>query len=183
MTGLRLHLGCGSTVVPGWENIDKSPTARVPPQLRTVLRRVGLLSEQQAAADFPAGIVHADVRQGLSYDGGTVAFVYSSHMIEHLARWQALELLRECRRVLKPGGVVRIATPDLAELVAAYVRGEARSGPTPADSFMEELLTFRERRDSRIRSALRRLFTAPHQWLYDASSLLLLFSEAGLPDA
>jgi predicted SAM-dependent methyltransferase len=181
--GLKLHLGCGSTVVPGWENIDKSPSARVPVPLRSALHRAGVLSEAQAAASFPRGIVHADVRKPLRYGDGTVAYVYSSHMIEHLARWQALALLRECRRVLGPGGVVRIATPDLSELVEQYRRGQAPAGATPADSFMEQLLTYRDPPANRLRTVLGRLLTAPHQWLYDRESLVFLLREAGFPAA
>jgi predicted SAM-dependent methyltransferase len=176
---VRLHLGCGSTVVGGWVNIDKSPSARVPAPVRALLRRVGVLNAAQAKAVFPEGIVHADVRRGLAYADGTVSFVYSSHMIEHMARWQALALLRECHRVLKPGGVARIVTPDLALLVAEYQRGEAPCGPTPADSLFEQLLTFRESTAGPVQRVMLRLLAQPHQWLYDGESLTTLFREAG----
>src|SRR6266540_127352 len=87
-SGLKLHLGCGSTVVPGWENIDKSPTvtlARVP-GARRALRAARVLTAEQANAVFPRGIVHVDVRRGLPYPDGAARYVYSSHMIEHVAR-------------------------------------------------------------------------------------------------
>jgi predicted SAM-dependent methyltransferase len=183
-SGLKLNLGCGSTVVPGWVNIDKSPSivlARVP-AVRRGLGAAGLLSREQAAAVFPAGIVRADVRRGLGYGDGTVAFIYSSHMIEHMARWQALTLLRECARVLEPGGIVRLVTPDLAQVVEEYRRGNHGDGATAADTFMENLGTFVERPGRRLASGLGRLFTAPHQWLYDAESLKRLLLEAGFTD-
>jgi predicted SAM-dependent methyltransferase len=176
---VRLHLGCGSTVVNGWVNIDKSPSARVPAPVRAVLRRVGVLNADQANAVFPEGIVHADVRRGLAYADGTVGYVYSSHMIEHMARWQALALLRECHRVLRPGGVVRVVTPDLALLVAEYQRGEAPYGPTPADSLIEQLRTFRESSAGPVQRLMLRLLAEPHQWLYDGESAMALFREAG----
>jgi predicted SAM-dependent methyltransferase len=127
----------------------------------------------------PPGITRRDVRRGLDHPDGSVQFIYSSHLIEHLARWQALQLLRECRRVLAPGGAVRIATPDLAALIAGYLAGETPAGGTPADSFMASLLTFTERPENAARRVLRRLYTAPHQWLYDEASLSALFREAG----
>jgi predicted SAM-dependent methyltransferase len=185
MDGLRLHLGCGSTVVEGWVNIDRSPNVwltRVP-TLRPALRRARILTEDQASAVFPPGIVRADVRRGLRYPDKSVSYIYSSHLIEHLSRWEGLELLRECRRVLATGGLVRLATPDLAELVGEYVRGETPLGPTAADSFMEQLLTFREVPGSVVQRVARRLVTAPHQWLYDAESLRRLLDEAGFADA
>ena len=103
-------------------------------------------------------------------------------MIEHMPRWQGLALLREIMRVLRPGGVVRFATPDLKELVADYQRGEKRGAATAADAFMQILATYAERPGRRAASLSQRLFTAPHQWLYDAESLTLLFEEAGLVD-
>jgi predicted SAM-dependent methyltransferase len=178
---LRLHLGCGSNVVPGWENIDKSPNVRIGriPGLRAVLARLGALTSAQASAQFPAGIVPADVLAGLKYPDASVSHVYTSHMIEHMARWQAHDLLRECHRVLVPGGVLRIATPDLAAIVQAYLDGVAEDGPTPADHFMHHMLTFREERENPVRRVARRLVTAPHQWVYDAESLGHLLVEAG----
>jgi predicted SAM-dependent methyltransferase len=179
--GLKLHLGCGSTVVSGWENLDRSPgvlLARVP-GLRRALRTVGVLSPEQAGALFPHGIVHTDVLRGLRYPTASASYVYSSHMIEHMARWQALELVRECARVLRPGGVLRFATPDLAVLIDDYVSGTTGDWQTRADAFVGRLGTFAERRAGRRAVILQRLFTAPHQWLYDAESLGLLLEEGG----
>src|SRR3954452_22706007 len=131
---LRLHVGCGSTVVAGWQNLDMSwgvLLARAP-RLKAALRRVGVLTQAQADALFPEGIKRVDVRRGLPFDDGSAAFIYSSHMIEHMSRWQAVAFVRECRRVLAVDGVLRLATPDLARWIREYERGEAPYGPTPA---------------------------------------------------
>jgi SAM-dependent methyltransferase len=182
---LRLHLGCGSTVVPNWENIDKSPTimlSRVP-GLRRALATARILTPDQANAVFPSGIVHADVRHGLlRYEDATVRYIYSSHMIEHMPRWQGLALVKECRRVLMPDGVLRLATPDLAQVVDAYRSGVKGDAETAADAFMGGLGTFIEQPGSRVQRLLQRLFAAPHQWLYDEQSLILLLEEAGFFD-
>ena len=179
--GLKLHLGCGSFVVPGWENVDKSwgvLLARVP-GLRKALAGFRVLTPEQAVARFPKGIVRADVRGGLPYLNEAASVVYTSHMIEHMPRWQALELLAECRRVLEPGGAIRIATPDLRALIEEYAHGETRYGETPADSLMKQLETFRDEPGSVVQRLSRRLLTAPHQWVYDEQSLSLLLEEAG----
>jgi predicted SAM-dependent methyltransferase len=181
---LKLHLGCGSTVVPGWENIDKSPSivlARVP-GLRRGLAAMRVLTSAQADAVFPSGIVRADVRRGLAYPDGSARFVYSSHMIEHMARWQGLALVRECARVLAPGGILRLATPDLAAVMGAYERGRAAGDATAGDAVMASLGTFVERPGARVATVLQRLFTAPHQWLYDEASLTQLLREGGFVD-
>lgn len=177
---LRLHLGCGSTVVSGWENIDKSPSialARVP-GLRPALARARVISRDQAVSRFPPGIVRADVTKGLDYPDASADAIYSSHMIEHLARWQGLALLRECFRVLAPGGRIRLATPDLAELVDEYRRD------ADADAFNARFGHFVEQPGPRVRQVLRRVFSgSSHQWLYDERSLRRLLEEAGFVDA
>jgi len=182
---LKLHLGCGSFVAPGWENIDKSwgvTLSRIP-GARAALARLRVLTPEQAAAVFPAGIVRADVRKGLPYGAGAAVAVYSSHMIEHMSRWQGLALLRECHRVLAPGGRVRLATPDLRALVDEYTRGETRRGVTAGDSFMQQLETHRDEPGSVAQRLVRRFLTAPHQWVYDEHSLMRLLEEAGFADA
>ena len=48
--------------------------------------------------------------------------VYSSHVLEHFSLQEAAFLMREARRVLKPGGVIRIVVPDLEETAREYLR-------------------------------------------------------------
>jgi predicted SAM-dependent methyltransferase len=180
-SGLRLHLGCGSHVVDGWVNIDRSPGAQLAkiPGLRRVLRGARVLSKEQADAVFPRGIVRADVTRRIPVPDRSAEVAYSSHVIEHLSRWQALDMLRECSRVLRPGGLVRIVTPDLAEVIAAYEQTDTTR--PRADVFMENLMTYR---DPEGASALQRLGGklfggSAHQWLYDEESLRALLAEAG----
>ena len=89
-----LNLGCGSRFHPGWTNVDMAP------QHPSVLR-----------CDFLEGLPFADQSQDV---------VYHSHVLEHLPRDHAVDFLRECRRVLKPGGILRVAVPDLERIVADY---------------------------------------------------------------
>jgi len=51
--------------------------------------------------------------------------IYSSHMVEHIPQASFKSLLRECYRILKPGGHIRIETPDSERIVNEYVRGNA----------------------------------------------------------
>lgn len=182
---LRLHLGSHTRAVPGWENLDSSPNvylSRIPALQRT-LHRARIIDERQAATTFPRDVMRSDVRKGLGYGDASAEYVYSSHMIEHMARWQALELVRECRRVLRPGGVLRLATPDLAAWVREYLDGDTSAGPTAADSFMEKLATFRDAPGPRAQRFVRRAFgSSQHQWLYDADSLSHLLREGGFPE-
>lgn len=88
----HLCLGSGSAPLPGWTNIDLDGT----PDVRL------------------------DLGGRLPIADATVLRIYSEHLLEHLSCEQGQHLLRECRRVLAPGGVLRIATPDLTALVHAY---------------------------------------------------------------
>ncbi len=185
---LRLHLGCGPYTVEGWENVDKSPSILLAhtPRLRRVLRRAGVISDFQAAG-FPTDIVYADVARRLPYPDASAGFIYSSHLVEHLSRWQAVRFARECARVLAPGGLMRVCTPDLRGMASAYLAGEvgADSGwSTPADAFMSAVNAFSDIPGSFAQRFIRRQFSgAIHQWLYDAESLATMLAEGGLPGA
>jgi SAM-dependent methyltransferase len=92
----KLNFGCGNRFAKEWINIDfHSPHREV--------RRLNLLRPWP----FPDG--HFDV-------------VYSSHTIEHFAPETAEAILRECRRVLKRGGIIRTVVPDLESTCREYLR-------------------------------------------------------------
>lgn len=90
----RLHLGCGTRVLDGWLNSDFSPRS--------------------------ANAIRVDATKPFPFDDSTFEYVYSEHMIEHLARRDTERLLGEINRVLKPGGRVRVSTPDLDRLIALF---------------------------------------------------------------
>src|SRR5262245_43358548 len=92
----RLHLGCGPNLLTGWANVD----------LRSA-----------------AGVVELDLAHALPVADDSVELIYSEHFIEHLDRGDGERLLRECRRVLKPGGRIRISTPDLQAAARFYLEG------------------------------------------------------------
>ena len=104
-----VHLGCGDNVIRGWANLDMSG---------------------------PAGVTRFDLTRPLPFADQSVDFVYTEHFIEHLHKDQAERLLRECGRILRPGGVLRVSTPDLAVLVREYSKSRVTEwedlGWTPA---------------------------------------------------
>ena len=90
-----VNIGCGSTWHPAWTNLDLRP---VSPQVRSW-----------------------DVSHGLPFAGEQVDACYASHVLEHFTREQAHALLAECSRVLRSGGIVRLAVPDLEGIVREYL--------------------------------------------------------------
>ncbi len=98
-------------------------------------------------------------------------------MIEHLDRHEAGRFLTECRRVLRPGGVIRLDVPDLRITVNDYVaKGNA-------DIFVEHLQLALDKRHG-LSEYLRYLLVGGrnHQWLYDGKSMSKLLLERGFAE-
>lgn len=92
----KLQIGCGPSRLPDWLNTDVS------------------LSECKK------GAVYMDAGEFFPLPDSSVDYIYSEHVFEHLTYSDAVNMLRECHRVLKPRGVIRISTPDLRFLVDLY---------------------------------------------------------------
>jgi predicted SAM-dependent methyltransferase len=92
----RIHLGCGDHRLEGWCNVD-------------VLRA-------------PAVDLLADAARGLPLRDSSVEFVHSEDLLEHLDLEGGSVLVRECFRVLRPGGVLRLLTPDLEAIIERVYR-------------------------------------------------------------
>jgi predicted SAM-dependent methyltransferase len=104
----------------------------------------------------------------------SVEVLYSSHMLEHLDRDEAARFLSEARRVLAPGGILRLAVPDLALLVREYME-------TGNANVLLERMHVSSARPRTVAGRLRFLLVGQrnHLWMYDARSLTQLLSAAG----
>jgi predicted SAM-dependent methyltransferase len=180
----RLHLGCGLTAPSGWLNVDGSLQATLAkyPRVRSLIGRLGLVPQTQVQIPWPTTVMRADLRKKLPFPDGAFDAVYSSHLLEHLYRAEALALLQESRRVLRPGGICRAVVPDLAMLIKGYVRDTAHAEADAGRAFCRGLLM---RPETAPRAGLAyRLYQTltdyhEHKWMYDAASLTWLFREAG----
>jgi predicted SAM-dependent methyltransferase len=90
-----LNIGCGNTYHHAWVNIDVEP---VSPDIRR----------------HDAGML-------LPFEDNSYDACYCSHVLEHLYCNDALFLLKEIYRILKPGGIVRVVVPDLEDIVRTYL--------------------------------------------------------------
>ena len=66
---------------------------------------------------FNDGIFYLNATKKFPFGNDTFGFVYSEHVIEHLNYEEGFSMISESYRVLKPGGVIRIATPNLNFLI------------------------------------------------------------------
>lgn len=69
----------------------------------------------------------------LPYDDGQIAEVRASHLLEHFSHRDTQAVLNEWARVLRPGGLMKIAVPDFDRIIEAYLRGP---GDMPIESFI-----------------------------------------------
>ncbi|HLJ40209.1 MAG TPA: methyltransferase domain-containing protein [Candidatus Acidoferrales bacterium] len=187
----RLHLGCGLTTPVGWINIDGSWNARLAkhPVLRRIVHSLHLISADKLSVPWDPAIFIHDVRLPLPFPPDSAEVIYSSHLLEHLYFEEAKELVRECFRVLAPGGVLRIVVPDLRAIIREYL-GDGRIGePSPESDALRPADRVNRRLLMRPPAPpnanwLYRVYTAwkdfhQHKWMYDADSLKALFESAG----
>lgn len=176
---VRINIGCGQTPTKGWRNYDNSVAVRLAkiPILPELLRKLGFLgSAHYQLIQFAREneIEYGDAARRLPLQDASVDVLYSCHMLEHLDRNEATNFLREAFRVLRPGGIVRIAVPDLKRQVAQY------NDSADADAFVEATLLCVSRPGS-FAQRLRLFLLGPrnHQWMYDGNSLSRLLKAHG----
>ena len=128
---VKVNLGSGLYVAPGWINIDcsaKTLFARLPQFALRWAYPLATVKDTHSRDEFITLLrdhrfVYHNLKYGIPLRDSSVDFIFSSHMLHHLYRDEALKLIREALRVLKPGGTMRIAVPDLELIVALYLEG------------------------------------------------------------
>jgi len=121
-------------------------------------------------------ISRADATRKIPLPDRSASAVYSSHMFEHLDRAEVASFLAEAQRVLAPGGILRLAVPDLWRLARRYVE-QARN----ADQFVASTYLAAEKPHTawgRLKYAV--VGARHHHWMYDAASLKQVLESAGL---
>jgi SAM-dependent methyltransferase len=94
----RLNWGCGTQPEPGWINSDRKEGAGID--------------------------ISCDIREGLPLAEGSIDYAVSIHALPEVPYPDLLPVLRELRRVLKPGGVLRLGLPNMERAFDAYRRGD-----------------------------------------------------------
>lgn len=93
---MKLHLGCGPRIIPGYVHIDAVPHDHI--DIVSTIDKLPFIEDD------------------------SVDVIYNCHVLEHFHRRSSVDVLREWHRVLKPGGVLRTAVPDFAALCEVYTK-------------------------------------------------------------
>ena len=152
---LKLHLGAGQNHIPGWFNTDLAPQS--------------------------AEISHLDVTEPLPFPDASWDYVFLEHLFEHITYRKGFRLLEEILRILKPNGRVRIATPDLGQLVALFTR----PGDADVQRYMDWAVSFNKLPETGARPChvMNRLMHGfGHRFVYDAETLRSSLETVGLTD-
>lgn len=95
---LKVNLGCGRNIKPGWINVDGWKRADID--------------------------IVCDLSKEFPFKEGSCIYIYSEHFIEHLEWFDGYSLIKKCFNSLEKGGTFRIVFPDFKKLFKAYIDGD-----------------------------------------------------------
>jgi predicted SAM-dependent methyltransferase len=176
-----LNLGCGDTAPEGWVNCDSSWNAQLSklPFAHYILKKMGIVS----AANWPRNVRYLSLGGRFPWKDESIDCVYASHVFEHLNRVVAENFMRETRRILRKGGVLRIVVPDLYYHASKYISNFAEN-----KSGAEEFLLTIHLRMPYEKNFIRRFYNVMmdypslHKQMYDAVTLSDVFRQHDFSD-
>lgn len=179
---IRLNIGCGQTPTEGWDNLDNSPSiwlAQMPLLVKLLDAFRVLGAQQKGYIEFARSnkLILADVTKRIPYANNSVDVIYTSHMVEHLDRAEVLLFLAEAHRVLKEGGILRIAVPDVKRIVESYLEHK------DADRLISDLYLAVPKPRGIARLITMLVGARHHHWMYDDQSLIKLLESHGFVSA
>lgn len=97
----KLNLGCGSHFHKDWINVDFTSNSE--------------------------DVIAHNLLEGIPFKDNEFDVCYHSHILEHFPKNKADGFIKECYRVLKPGGILRVAVPDLQTIAKLYLENLERA--------------------------------------------------------
>ena len=150
----QLHVGCGLNLLDGWLNADLLPTADL----------------------------YVDVRRPLPFQDETFEAMYAEELIEHLSLQDGMLFLREAHRCLRPGGKIRLTTPNLRFVSQCFRREPAhlRAMRSHKETFLSEDSPLDDITPAKYLNDMFHMHN--HRFLYDFTTLCELLQTAGFTD-
>jgi len=147
---IMLNVGCGTDYKEGWINIDNNSDDNI--------EKLDL---------------NWDLRNPLPFPDQSVDYIFNEHFMEHLTVEQSTRANQDFMRVLRKGGVLRIAMPDLEEVVDMYMDKKWKQRKVIKNHNMQFVKT---------RAELMNMSFSwwGHMWLYDWEELKRRLEDAGM---
>ena len=155
----KLQLGAGMNELPGWLNTDYFARP---------------------------GIYFLDVTRRFTIPDNAFNYVFSEHHVEHISYQNARFMLKEIFRILQPGGVLKLTTPDLNKYIYAYINNDYQlplvkqhvdnwiyTGFAYAKTYIPATADYRAHFINDI------FLNYEHRFIYDAQALITILEEAG----
>ncbi len=95
---IKLHLGCGNTILPDWTNID-------------IIERQGV------------DIVD-DITKLTKIPDSSCSIIYACHVLEHVSRHNIEQTLSLWHKKLEKNGIIRLSVPDFDKVVEIYLKNK-----------------------------------------------------------
>lgn len=173
---MKLNIGCGPVQPAGWVNIDNSNRARLASKLSwldTLLVRCRVLPP----TEFGPQVKICDISKRWPFPDSSCSAVYAGEVWEHFVYEDAVRLTAEAFRVLRPGGVLRLRTPDGAKMwrdyLTAYDAGDLDEIRRHVGMYFRDICVRRPGLGS---------MGHYHKWHWDEVQLCALLRDAGFVD-
>lgn len=154
----KLQIGCGFHLLEDWLNTDYLPV------------------------NYEA--IMLDATKSFPFPDNSFDYIYSEHMIEHISFTNGLYMLAECFRIMKPGGTIRIATPDFQFLIDLYQNNQSLS--PIQDKYLSWMRDWMNQRTVNSAPYKGSIFIINnfvrdwgHEFIYDEASLAFALENAG----
>jgi predicted SAM-dependent methyltransferase len=148
----KVQIGAGGSRLKGWLNTDIEPGGD--------------------------GLAYLDATKRFPFEDGSIHYIFSEHVIEHLTYDEGKAMIAEAYRVLAPGGKMRVSTPDLMQFIALF-------DDNPSDdvkAFIDAKLKWHEwPRDANSAAIILNLQMSSwgHKFMYDFETLSGALEQAG----
>jgi glycosyltransferase involved in cell wall biosynthesis/predicted SAM-dependent methyltransferase len=119
---LKLNIGCFTDMLHyGWINIDALDLKSFAIQNGYTFQQLGVANSRIEYDKMTQNVQLAKKIKPLPFSDSTVDVILTQHMLEHYSREEGIEFINECKRMLKNGGLLRIAVVDAKYVSALYI--------------------------------------------------------------
>jgi predicted SAM-dependent methyltransferase len=178
---MKMNLGCGPVQPTGWINVDASNRAWLASRLPW-LDRFLVICRVMAPTEFNGSTVYANLLRRFPWGDNAVDSIYMGEILEHFTPIAGEHVLRECYRVLKPSGILRIRVPDHARFWKNYIEEYEAAKKQPRAQWSMAHTRWTEMYFDNLCNRRPHLWQSMghyHKWMYDEISLTLLVESVG----